>query len=53
MNDEIKMIEKNHTWELINKPQDKEIIRLKWVDKLKYNDDGSINKYKARLVGKG
>ena len=53
MNEEIKMIEKNHTWELVDKPQDKEVIGLKWVYKVKHNDDGSINKYKARLVAKG
>ena len=53
MNEEIKMIEKNHTWKLVDKPQDKEVIGLKWVYKVKHNDDGSINKYKARLIAKG
>ena len=53
MNEEIKMIEKNHTWKLVDKPQDKEVIGLKWVYKVKHSDDGSINKYKARLVAKG
>ena len=53
MNEEIKMIEKNHTWELVDKPQDKEVIGLKWVYKVKHNNDGSINKYKTRLVAKG
>ena len=41
------------TWELVDKPRDKEIIGLKWVYKIKYNEDGSIQKYKARLVAKG
>ena len=53
MNEEIKMIEKNRTWELVDKPRDKEIIGLKWVYKIKYDEDGSIQKYKARLVAKG
>lgn len=53
MNEEIKMIEKNNTWELVEKPEDKEVIGLKWVYKVKYNEDGSIQKYKARLVAKG
>ena len=30
----IKMIEKNHTWELMQKPEDKEIVGLKWVYKI-------------------
>lgn len=53
MDEEIKMIEKNHTWELMQKPEDKEIIGLKWVYKIKYNEDGTIQKHKARLVTKG
>ena len=53
MNEEIKMIEKNNTWELVNKPPNKEVIGLKWVYKTKYNEDSSIQKYKARLVAKG
>ena len=53
MDEEIKMIEKNHTWELMQKPKDKEIIGLKWVYKIKYNENGTIQKHKARLVAKG
>ena len=53
MNEEIKMIKNNHTWELVDKPLGKELIGLKWVYKVKHNDHGTINKYKARLVAKG
>ena len=53
MNEEIKMIEKNNTWKLVDKAQDKEVIGLKWVYKIKYNENGSIQKYKPRLVAKG
>ena len=37
----------------MDKPQDKKVIGLKWVYRIKYNQDGSIQKYKARLVTKG
>ena len=51
--EEIKIIEKNNTWELVDQPKDNEIIGVKWVYKIKLNSDGSIQKYKARLVAKG
>jgi len=47
MNEDIRMIEKNNTWQLVDKPQDKEVIRLKWIYRIKYNEDDSIQKYKA------
>ncbi|KAL0441042.1 UNVERIFIED_CONTAM: Retrovirus-related Pol polyprotein from transposon RE2 [Sesamum radiatum] len=53
MEEEIKMIEKNNTWELTNRPKDKEVIGVKWIYKTKLNADGSIQKHKARLVAKG
>ncbi|PKI74682.1 hypothetical protein CRG98_005009 [Punica granatum] len=53
MKEEIKMIEQSGTWELVDKPQDRKVIGVKWVYKTKLNPDGSVNKYKARLVVKG
>ena len=51
--DEITSIEKNHTWFLVDLPAGAKPIGLKWVFKIKRNPDGSVNKYKARLVEKG
>ena len=53
MKAEMEMINKNDTWELVEQPQGKNIISVKWVFRVKYNFDGSINKYKARLMVKG
>nr|KYP59937.1 hypothetical protein KK1_015383 [Cajanus cajan] len=53
MEEEIKMIEKNNTWELVDCPHGKDIIGVKWVYKTKLNPDGTIQKHKARLVAKG
>ena len=51
--EEIQIIEKNNTWELVNRPHGKDIIGVKWVYKTKLNPDGTIQKHKARLVAKG
>jgi hypothetical protein len=53
MQEEIAAIEKNNTWQLVEKPNDKEPIGVKWVYKLKHNPDGSIQRAKSRLVVKG
>ncbi|XP_047329780.1 uncharacterized mitochondrial protein AtMg00810-like [Impatiens glandulifera] len=53
MKDELSTIEKNSTWELVDLPYGKKTIGLKWVYKVKYSDDGLIQKHKARLVAKG
>ncbi|CAL8169320.1 unnamed protein product [Prunus armeniaca] len=53
MEEEIRVIKKNSTWELVDRPKSKDIIGLKWIYKTKYNEDGSIQKHKARLVAKG
>ena len=34
-------------------PQDKKAVGCRWVFTVKYNADGSVNRYKARLVAKG
>jgi len=53
MKEELKIIEKNQTWELVDRPQHKKAIGVKWIFRTKLNFDGSVNKYKARLVVKG
>lgn len=53
MNEEMSTIKKNQTWELVDLPKGKKTIGLKWIFKIKFNEDGSIHKHKARLVAKG
>jgi hypothetical protein len=53
MNEELRSIEKNKTWDLCDLPSDKKAIDVKWVYKAKQNPEGKIIKYKARLVAKG
>ena len=44
---------KNNTWELVERPKDKNVITCKWVFKVKRNADGTVDRYKARLVAQG
>ena len=46
-------IEKNETWEMVDLPEGKNAIGLKWVFKTKFVVVGSIQRHKARLVPKG
>ena len=50
---EIESILHNHTWELVDLPPCCKPLSSKWVFKRKRKVDGSIDKYKARLVIKG
>jgi hypothetical protein len=42
MKGELEMIEKNNTWELVERPIDKPVIGVKWVYKTKLYLDGTI-----------
>ena len=46
-------IENNDTWDLVDLPNDKNLIGVKWVYKTKVNEKGEIDRFKARLVAKG
>ena len=50
MIEEMDALEKNKTWEIVNKPKMKDLVGCKWVFTLKYKDDDSLERYKARLV---
>lgn len=43
----------NGTWTLVRRPPGVNLIRNKWVYKIKQKQDGSIDRYKAQLVAKG
>ena len=53
MNEEMKAIQKNGTWELTTLPKEKQAVGVKWIYKIKKNKRGEVEKYKARLVAKG
>ena len=53
INDEVESILQNHTWELVDLPPGSKPLGYKWIFKKKMKVEGSIDKYKARLVIKG
>jgi hypothetical protein len=53
MQDKIKAIEGNITWELTTLLAGHHAIGLKWVYKVKRNEAGEVQRHKARLVAKG
>ena len=53
MEREMKSIESNNVWELVELPEGKKPIGCKWVYKVKTGADGEVERYKARLVAKG
>ncbi|CAI7878350.1 unnamed protein product [Closterium sp. NIES-53] len=53
MESELKSIEENGTWELVELPEGRKAITSKWPFKIKSDADGKIECYKSRLVAKG
>lgn len=50
--EEVQTLEKNGTWEIQKLPNWKHFVRCMWIFTIKHNVDGSINKFKTRLIAK-
>ena len=53
MNDEFNVLVRNGTWELVSSTFMQNLVGCKWVFRIKQLLDGSVDKYKAKLVAKG
>lgn len=53
MQHELTALINNDTWDLVDLPKGKKAIGSRWVYKLKYKNDGTIDRHKARLVARG
>ena len=50
---ELKSLEENQAWTLVDPPKEASVIKGRWVFKVKTNADGQPQKFKARWVAKG
>ncbi|RVW54511.1 Retrovirus-related Pol polyprotein from transposon TNT 1-94 [Vitis vinifera] len=53
VDEEVRALEKNGTWEIADLPRGKKPVGCKWIFTVKYKADGNVDMYKARLVAKG
>ena len=51
--EELSTLKKVRTWILVERPKGRNIIRNKWVFRIKKDTPGRVERYKARLVAKG
>ena len=53
MDSEYNSLIENKTWKLVELPPGRKAIRWEWVFKLKHAKDGTLERFKARLVANG
>ena len=53
MKDEYNALISNKTWVLVPRPTNVNVVNCIWLFKKKFNADGSLSRYKARLVANG
>ena len=53
MDEEMRALLQNSTWVMVDLPKGKKPVGCRWVYTLKYKSDGSLDRYKARLVARG
>src|SRR3954466_15991697 len=53
MRSELKSMDENQVWKLVDLPDGARPVECKWVFKKKIDADGNVTVYKARLVAKG
>lgn len=53
MYEELEALHQNNTWTLVPRPSSSYVVGSKWVYRTKYNSDGYVDHFKARLVAQG
>ncbi|MCO5578682.1 hypothetical protein L7F22_032526 [Adiantum nelumboides] len=53
MDSEYQSLMANGTWQLVPAPPNRKLVTCKWLLRKKFHADGSVSRYKARLVARG
>ena len=53
MNEELAVLQRTHTLDLVFLPPNANPVNCKWICKIKTKSDGSVERYKARLIAWG
>lgn len=53
MGEELENLRRNETWDIVPRPKGRKVVKCKWVFKRKFDKDGQVDRYKARLVARG
>ena len=49
----LQALQANRTWSLAKLPSGKPFVGCRWIYKVKYKADGTLERYKARMVAQG
>ena len=53
METEMKSLQGNEVWDLVELPKGRKPVGSKWVFKVKTYEDGNVERYNAQLVAQG
>lgn len=53
MEEEMDSLKENNTWDLVKLPPNSKVVDNKWVFRVKTDENGSVQRFKARLVARG
>ena len=53
MNSEMERVRGNGVYEIVDRPSGKKVVKFKWVLRVKTNEKGEVEIFKARVVAKG
>jgi hypothetical protein len=53
MTEEYQSIMKNDVWDIVLRPEGKSVVTSKWIYKIKRAANGSVEKYKERILARG